>query len=660
MSIGDLLKRATVSHQAGNLVLAEGLYRQVLEQEPEHPDALHLLGLAAYQQGRSREADDLISRAIRKDASRAYFHNNLGEVRRAEGDVKAAEGCYREAVRMEPGYAQAHNNLGLTLHALGRLDEAEAAFNRALELEPTSAPVHNNLGITQQGLGRLDGAIASFRRSIELDPGHAEARNNLGAALRLKGNLDEAATVLQQAIQMHPELARPHYNLASVRVDQGDLETAEKCSRKALELSPNEADFHYNLGHILRLQGDFDAATQAMEKAVLMDPGHAIALNDLGVIGLLQGRFDEAAGFFRRAIAAAPGLAIACENLSKTRRFTAGDGEDIDLLQSRLDSGELDDSALVHLHFAIGKIRDDLAEYDAAFAHIHKANALKRASVKYDAADQARFVDESIDLFDAGFMQRLNALSNPSELPVLIIGVPRSGTSLVEQILASHPQVHGAGELDYFKEAARVLPDRLEDPRRYPLCLDGIEAAIAGELAQGYLNTLQREAGDALRVTDKMPLNFEHLGLIAGLFPKARIIHCRRNPLDLGVSLYFQHFARDNPYAYDLADIIGYYQHYQRLMAHWRELLPGRIFELDYEQLVASTEEHSRALLAHCGLEWDERCLRHYETKRMVGTASHWQVRQPVYSSAVGRWKHYRQHLGPLIAAFGEDGSATR
>lgn len=652
-SVGDLLKRAATSHQAGNLVMAESLYKQILAKEPAQADALHLLGLAAHQQGRNAEAESLIERAIGEDAGRAYFHNNLGEVRRASGNPGGAEPCYREAVRLDPGYVQAHNNLGLALHELGRAAESEAAFRAALEIEPGSGEIHNNLGIAQQSLGHLGEAEASFRKSLEINPAHAEARNNLGAVLRLKKAFDQAAGVLEETVRLHPDLPRAHYNLAAVRVELGDLEAAEAAVHTAIGLAPGEADFQTTLGQILRRQGDLVGAEASLRQALELDPRHPMALNDLGVLLLVGGDFDEAAAYLRKAIDSSPELAIAYENLARTRKFSPQDVDDIALLEGRSDSGELAPEARVHIHFALGKVRDDLGRYEEAFTHFAEANALVRASLDFNIDRQQRFVDEAMDTFDAAFLSRAADMGDPSELPVFIIGMPRSGTTLVEQILASHPDVHGAGELDYFRDLSSAMPGLLEDMRRYPLCLEALHAGVARGITDEYLALLQRNAPGALRVCDKMPLNFEHLGLIAALFPNARIIHCRRNPLDVCLSIFTQHFARDMPFAYDLTEIVAYYREYERLMDHWREILAGRVFDFEYESLVGEAEAVSRELVRHCGLKWDDRCLRFYETRRNVGTASHWQVRQPIYKDSVARWKRYQAHLAPLISVFG-------
>jgi len=651
-SIGDLLKRAASSHQAGHLAVAEGLYKQILAREPAQADALHLLGLVAHQQGRNTEAGSLIERAISLDAERAYFHNNLGEVRRASGNPGGAEPCYREALRLDPRYAQAHNNLGLVLHDLGRPAESEAAFRAALEIEPESGEIRNNLGIAQQSLGHLDAAEASFRKSLEINPAHAEARNNLGAVLRLKGEPDKAAGVFEEAVRLHPDLARAHYNLAAVRAETGDLEAAEAGIRTALGLAPGEADFQTALGQILRRRGNLVGAEASLRKALELNPRHPIALNDLGVLLLVRGEFDEAASCLRKAIESSPDLAIACENLARTRKFSEQDIDDIALLEGRAGAGELDANARVHIHFALGKVRDDLGQYEQAFAHFAEANGLQRARLDFRIEEHQRFVDEAIEVVDAAFLGRIRDMGDPSELPVFIIGMPRSGTTLVEQILASHPDVHGAGEVDYFRDLSSLLPDRLEDSRGYPLCLEALHPGAAREITDEYLARLQRNAPGALRVCDKMPLNFEHLGLIASLLPNARIIHCRRNPLDVCLSIFTQHFARDIPFAYDLTEIAAYYREYERLMDHWQKMLAGRILDVEYEKLVSEPDSVSRELVRHCGLKWDDRCLRFYETRRNVGTASHWQVRQPVYRDSVARWKRYQVHLTPLFSVF--------
>jgi len=624
------IRDAVTYHQAGELARAENLYQDVLREQPGNVDALHLLGLVAHARGRNDEAKRLISDAISRQADCAFYHNNLGEVLRELGDVRGAVECYRRALELDGGYTQARNNLGMALQQLGDLQGAADCFRQALDEEPGVAHLHNNLGVAEQALGNLDAAIASFRRSLELDAKHAEASNNLGAALHARGDLDDAEAALRAALEVDPRLAKAHYNLARLQVDRGDLDEAMRSARKSLELAPGEPEFHINYGEILRMRGQLDESIESLRAAIAINPRHAIALNDLGVSLLIKGRFDESASAFRRALTQDPGLAMAYENLAKARRYVPEDRQQIDEVERLAAKPGLSDNALVHIHFALGKMYDDIDEFEEAFRHFEAGNRLKRAKVPFDAAACRDFVDRTCAIVDETFLESRRDLGHPSDAPIFIIGLPRSGTTLVEQILATHPQVHGGGEINYFRAISRVLPEHLGGAGTYPECLSALDAATIDEVACAYLDRYgsPETLGDARRFTDKMPLNFEHLGLVALTFPNASIVHCRRDPMDLCLSLYFQHFAAENAYAYAFEDIAAYHRQYRRLMAHWHRALPGRICDVDYEALVERQEETTRALLEAVGLTWDESCLEFWRTQRPVGTSSHWQVRQ--------------------------------
>jgi hypothetical protein len=313
----------------------------------------------------------------------------------------------------------------------------------------------------------------------------------------------------------------------------------------------------------------------------------------------------------------------------------------------------------VHLHFAAGKLAEELGEPERAFDHIALANARKREGYDYSAAARSATVDAIIETVDAAFLQRLAGQGCEQAAPVFIVGMPRSGTTLVEQILASHSLVAGAGEIDYFRELARVMPERLGVPQLgYPGCLERLQPGELAGIASAYLCAVRRALGatmDTVRhVTDKMPSNVDHLGLIAAIFPRARFVHCLRDPRDTCLSVFMTHFNADNPYAYDLAEIAAHHRDHERLMAHWRRLLGGRIHDVDYAALVRDQEAATVALLQFLSLPFEHACLDFHRTERRVATASFWQVRQPLYRSAEGRWQRYAHRLGPLLEALGD------
>jgi len=297
---------------------------------------------------------------------------------------------------------------------------------------------------------------------------------------------------------------------------------------------------------------------------------------------------------------------------------------------------------------------DDIGEYARAMQHFQAGNALAHKRTRFDVDAGRSFVERSRAIFDAAFVDNAAGLANSSDMPIFIVGMLRSGTTLVEQILASHPAIYAGGEREYFRNLASQLPERLGDAARpYPDCVTALDAETAAQLSAAYLDQVRPQMGEAKRFTDKNPLNFEHLGLIMLLFPNARILHCRRDPMDLCLSIYFQHFSEHLDFPYSFADIAEYHRQYEQLMAHWISVFPGRIHEVQYETLVADLEGVSRGMFANLDLEWDENCLAFHRTDRPVGTASHWQVRQPIYNRSVGRWRHYEPHLADLRAALG-------
>lgn len=649
------MQQAIARHRAGDLAQAEAMYRDAARQAAGHPEVHHLLGLVLHQQGRSGEARFEFESAIRAFAGAPHYHDALGTVLLANGDLDGAIACHQRALALDADHLPALTNLGLALHAAGRFQESADAFTRVVALRPELAQGHGNLGIAQQSLGDLPAALASFRRSCELAPQQAQAWNNLGAALHLSGDLDGAADAFERALGQDPRLARAHYNLSRLQFSRDDLAAAQASARRAVELDPGEAEHHVQLALVLRAEGLLDESMAVLRSALEHSPRHPVAHNDLGVTLLMHGQFEQAEHHLLAAVDGAPQLTIAYENLARVRRYGPGDAalmSQLERLRSQQPGvGEL---GRMHLDFALGKMWDDRDEPERAFAHLQSANRAVRARNPWDAAARSAYVNRLMQVFDSGWFARFGAQDgDPSAAPILIVGMPRSGTTLVEQILASHPLVLGRGETDFFQNLAQVMPARLGlEGQDYPECARALVASDLQAIARSYLKQLFADPGEATRFTDKNPLNFDHLGMAAVMFPQARIVHVTRQPLDTFVSLYMTHFARDNAFAYDFEDIAAFYRDYLRLMQHWRSCLGPRIHEVAYEELIAQQEATSRALVAYCGLDWDPVCLDFHRTRRVVGTASHWQVRQRLYSGAVGRWRRYAPWLEGLRAEF--------
>jgi Flp pilus assembly protein TadD len=494
---------------------------------------------------------------------------------------------------------------------------------------------------------------------LRVRPDDPDAVAHLGEALREQGRLEQAAVFLRHAVCLRPDRAEAHHHLGQTLAEQGRPEEAEAAYREALRLRPDSVAALSSLGALLEEMNRPDEGRPLVERALALGPDQYQALVHDGTSLVTQGRFAEAEAAFLRALAVRPDGAAAWFYLARDAGHAFRDDE-VARLRALLDRDGLPLRDRINLHFALARVLDRAGACDEAFAHCDRGNAVKRELLllqnnAYRPDEHTRFVDRLIAVFGPAFFERVRGFGDDSDLPVFVVGMPRSGTSLVEQILASHPAVHGAGELRHVQQLAAGLPAELGAPEPYPDCLAGLSREAARRLAGRHLEAMRRLGGGRARVVDKMPMNFHHLGLIAALLPRARVLHCRRDPRDSCWSCYFQNF-REVPFACDLRALGGYYRQYERLMDHWRRTRPLPILDVQYEELVEAPERLSREMVAFCGLPWNPGCLEHHRTRRPVRTASNRQVRQPIYKTAVGYWRNYAAHLGPLLEALGAGG----
>jgi tetratricopeptide (TPR) repeat protein len=609
IEVEQLLDSAFIAYEGGRLGEAEALCRQVLALECRDPLCLHLLGVIA---GRSRRT------ALGIELLREVVELNLESV-------------------------EALNDLGQLLIEARRAPEAIPVLETAIALDPDSFAAHNNLGQAYLAEGRAAEAITCFERAITLAPELAAAHYNLGSALQSKSRNAEAAACYRRAIALAPDLAEPHARLGSVFYGSGDRAAALACFRRAAEAQPESTLGLVSLATVLIDERREAAAEDCLHRAIAGDPSSAEAHIRLGDVFGRLGRFDEAIACFEHALILDPRRTVAYFGLVSSKKVCEGDRPLIVRMTALLDEATFSDQDRATLHFALGKAFDDLADYEAAMVHYNAANRIE--------ADRLKLIGRSLDreqfaanvaamtaTLTPDYFATHAALGSDRELPVLIVGMPRSGTTLVEQIISSHPKIAGGGELSFWSDKAAVLADAGGGAP---------SPATAREIASDYLALLRGISPSASRVTDKMPQNFMHLGVIHLVFPRARIIHCRRNPIDTCLSIYFTHFSLMKDYAFDRRGIVFFYQQYLRLMTHWHSVIPpDRLMELDYEALVADREQATRRMIAFCGLDWDDACLRSESNQRVVTTASMWQARQPIYRSSVERWRRYEPWLG--------------
>ncbi len=482
-------------------------------------------------------------------------------------------------------------------------------------------------------------AVDLYTELAELVPHRADVLNNLGVALFSLGRYAEAEQRYREAIDINPEFADALCNLADLL--QGNPQQAEQWLRRALKVNPKFPGARTKLGLMLVSAGREHEARAAFRKALKNSPNDADAMLGLAKIALAAGGFDEAESLIKRALNIRPKMPTAWAALHGVRKMTAADGDWLARAEEIAGSGiSLWEES--ELRFAMGKYCDDVRDFDRAFESYRRGNELlKPVAPKYDRKAHSLFADDMMRTYTREAMAAIGGSGSASVKPIFVLGMPRSGTSLTEQIIASHPAAKGAGEPDFWLQAARAHHSEMRqrilgDPARK-------------RLAEEYLRVLERRCPDALRIVDKTPTNSDYVGFIHSVFPDARIIRMRRDPIDTCLSCYFQNFSVAMTFTMDLSDLADYYRVHQRLMNHWCSSLPsGTILEVPYEELVADQETWTRKILDFLGLEWDPRCLSFHETKRSVNTASAWQVRQKMYKQSVERWRNYQKFIGPL------------
>ena len=463
--------------------------------------------------------------------------------------------------------------------------------------------------------------------------------------------------MLEQVLRSSPAHEEAARRLARVAPRAGRCEPAVHLLRAAGLAAPASATVQASLASLLHAAGRVEEALPCWERAVALAPGDAAVHNGRGLALADLGRLDEAEASFLRAFDIDPLASGTCLNLARYRRFDAGDDTLVARME-RLLSRRLDPVLAADLHFALAKARDDRAEFGDAAAHLNAANRLMRERLAFDAASHRRATDALVETFDAAFFARRPGTGIPDPRPIFIVGMPRSGTSLAEQILAAHPAVRGGGERSDLDRIARRIQRMTGSRARYPGSARELSPEQAATLGRQYLEQGPEPETGTRRITDKLPTNFLHLGLVALLLPQAHIVHCRRDPRDVALSVYAQQFADGHVWAYALDDIAAFLAAYERLMAHWRAVLPLAVLDLSYEELVRDPEPLCRRLLAFCGLDWDPACLAFHRQRRVVATASNWQVRQPLYRSSAGRWRRYAPHLPELAGSLRRAGVA--
>lgn len=686
---------------------AEHLGNAIIQAVPNHVDAINLLGVIAQKVDRHDLAVPQFQRAIAIAPERIFLFGNLGISLNQLGRTKEAVVILQQALEKEPGNSQIANLLrdislnaqsakdrqneaekifqaGVLHHQAGHLAEAIACFRKTLTILPNNGAVLNNLGVALYANGELKAATSFLERAIAQKPDNAEAYYNLGNVLSDQQQLAAAATAYQQAIAIKPDYAKAFSNLGAVCKDQGKLDTAianlEMALRidpdhlealitlgvtlkskgrleeavanlnRAVTINPNHAEAHCNLGAILTDLGQLDQAGKSLQKAILLKENHAEAYNNLAVVLKVQGQLQPAEENLKKAIACRPDFPEAYFNLSITKKFT--DTSEINTMADLLSRTVSADNK-IFLNFALGKALADIKRDNEAFAYFLEGNRLKRKTINFNLADESKTFDRLKNFFSEDFFAARKNFGSSDKTPIFILGMPRSGSTLIEQILASHPDVHGAGEL-YFIQQTLIQTLSSDLINSIPATVAKLTADSASRLGEKYIEKIRNIEPDARFIIDKMPGNFLYIGMIRLMLPNAKIIHSVRGAEDTCLSIFRTNFTRVPNYAYDLTELAHYYRLYHDLMTHWQKLFPENIYNANYENLIENQEEETKKLLQFCQLDWHEECLDFHKTVRDVKTASNYQVRQPIYRSSIKGWQRFAKQLQPLVDGLGD------
>ena len=633
--------------QAGRLADAETRCRASLVKFPRDVNMQALLGALLVKMDRHDEAEATLRATIEAAPTFAKPMEDLGYLLLRANRAGDALPVLERATRLDPSLERAWFSLGKALALLGRGKDADAAFEKSFELSPERRLMAH--AAEHQKEGRVDEAERIYRRVLRKNPDNVDALRLLALLAMRVDRQDDAESLLQRAIEIAPDFLLALLDLGRLRKEQDRYEEALECFDRVIALEPSQPQAHFLRAATLARASFTQESIDAYRSCLAVRPGHVGALLGLGHVLKAVGDYDAAVASYQACMQEAPDFGETYWSLAnlKTYRF---DDATVAEMETRAAASGANDQSVVNFRFALGKAYEDRGDYERAWDHYRRGNVSQRAQVKYDPVQTAVMNDRILGVFDAALVEKLRGAGDPDPSPIFILGLPRSGSTLLEQILATHTDVEGTSELPYVGRLATSLNLNRPDGVNYPEAMRELGPSNLSAMGRDYLARarMHRRSG-ASRFIDKMPNNFPNAGLIALVLPNAKIIDARRHPLDACLSNYRQLFAKGQNFTYDLTEIGEYYLEYQRMMDHWHDVLPDRVLTVQYEDVVADFEPQVRRLLAFCGLPWQDACLRFYESERPVRTPSAEQVRQPIYDRSVGHWKNYAHHLGELL-----------
>ena len=647
-------------HQKLAHLINNGRFNQARElavtltrRNPDDPGIWYTLAGIHARLGQLDEVIDCCKRVTGLSPNHAGAHYNLAIAREQTGYLSEAASSYRQCLKLEPGNTRALINLGKLLGKEGNHEAALGYFQKAGDADNNLSEAFYCTGVQLQALGRLHEAATAYQKAIHIQPGYFEAMNNLGHVFTELGELAKALGMFESLLAINPESPEAHNNMGVVYESMGKAREAEDSYRKAIAINPDLAETRCHLGFLLASEGRTREALDCFNTNLGLYPGHessiagkAVALEKLGKIEDAHTALESAA----IGTTSNPDLMLAYCTIMLRRNEAAGAIKQAERLLSK---GNIPLKGIADLNFVLGNLNEKDGNYSRAFQYFAAAN--RASPCTYSHEKHVRYINSIISSTGKEALAKVSGARHTFREVVFIVGMPRSGTSLVEQILASHPDVFGAGELRYLGDIAASFSPPLMKGSNYPASLSSLSQSDVDALARRYTKPVERLAGESRLITDKMPHNFLYLALISILFPNAKVIHVKRHPLDNCLSLYFHGFNPMHAYTTDMNLLGRYYREYQRLMTHWQYSLNIPMLEIHYEDIVNDQESATRQLLDFCQLDWSDDCLKFYDNRRFVKTPSYDQVRQPIYTSSVNRWENYRKFIAPLENALGPD-----
>lgn len=615
----NIKSKAQAYFSSGQPDKARPLYEKALKKNPKDAESLYMLGAICGQKGNFRQAIKYFRKTLDLYPGNFIALCGLGKAQKEAGDFHDAESSFTRASEIQPNNLDVLLELAGVLLHLGKLDDAENLLNKVLTLSPDNTEAMHGLGEIYQSRRQYDMAIGCYNNVLNRDPNRTNTHNRLGFALHTIGSYFEAIDHYKRAVSLNGQFREAYINLATTQITVGQTEDAQTTLNKARMLWPDSIDFILSNASLLEKTGDTSGAYSLIKPLLDKNTRHPM----LGIVYLAICKKVEA-----------------CDSA-------------LEYMEGLISESGQAEKTLETMHYAIGDVYDSLGRYDEAFSHIDRANRLRPRT--FSKFNHELFIDSLINVFSPAHFSRNSKSTITRKRPVFIVGMPRSGTSLVEQILDSHSHITGAGELNNIGRIAQEIQCKPGQKQEYPYNCSELTAGILDAYASRYYSRLDEISASSEYVTDKMPHNFLHLGLISELLPASKIIHCSRDPLDTCLSVYFQNFHEKHDYASNLEDVANYYKSYRKLMDHWKTVLGTGIYEISYDALVRDPEPEIRGLLEYLELEWEDKCLDFHTSRRYVPTASYNQVRKRIYKSSSNRWKNYESHIQPLIEILAPD-----